>query len=298
LPAEKAVIAFYARYGPLHEFIEVGDDEWQPAWTQRLEPQHQARLSAEARDGLVEPLWWVREQAQEVRLTYDLYAALKERDMGSLRALLGDLPRGKRIVGMYILAGRLMRDLIDEREFARGPNLSEQEGVTRYKPGSFSWESRPVRGGLRLPRLRPMTDDEARHWATMVLAYQLNAAEQRSYRRWVDRSQLLPQAYSCPEEPKGSAPERGMDLVRVRVFYGLTTAIYLQLGELTERDTVLRHCRGCQRLFHPSRRDQIYCDANCGDATRLREQYAERKAGQRPPAGPRRRSRRTRSDQT
>jgi len=174
-----------------------------------------------------------------------------------------------------------MRDLIDEGAFAQGPNLSKHEGVTRYGAGSFSWDSRPVGEGVQLPRLRPMTEEEARHWGRVVLAGQLNAAEQRSYRVWVDRAQLLPQAYSRPGAPDGSAPEKSMDLVRVRGFRGLTTAIYLQLGELLERDAVLRHCPGCQRLFYPARSDQIYCDPNCGDAARQRQRYAERKQGQR-----------------
>jgi len=297
LPTDKAVVDFYAQYGPLQEFVII-DDQRLPIWTQRLDPQDQERLSAEARHGLIEPLWWVREQALELRLTYDLYVALKERRTASLRALLGDLPSGKRILSMYILAGRLMRDLVEEQEVGRGENLSRQEGVVRRPAGSFAMESQPSGAGAPPPRLRPLTEEEARYWGRMVLTSQLNAAEERSIRRWVPQEQILPQAYSRRGEPDGGAPEDSLELVRVRGFSGLTTALYLQLGDLLERDAVLRHCPGCQRLFYPARSDQIYCDARCGDAARQRVHYAERKEGRRKPVGSRRRSRKTGSHET
>jgi hypothetical protein len=289
-PKDKAVISFYAQYGPLQEFVIV-DARRLPAWTQRLEPQHQERLSSEARNGLLEPLWWVREKAQEARLTYDLYAGLRERDIASLRAMLGDVPSGKRIISIYILAGQVMRDLVDERDMEQGPNLSQQEGVVRRAAGSFSWDSRSVGEGGQLPSLRPMTEEEATYWAKRVLADQLNAAEQRSFRRWVAPDELLRQTHSREEEPKGAAPEDRLELMRMRAFNGLMTAIYLQIADLLERGAMLRHCPGCQRLYYPARSDQIYCDVRCGEATRQRQHYAERKQSQPPAPTSRRRSR-------
>jgi hypothetical protein len=55
------------------------------------------------------------------------------------------------------------------------------------------------------------------------------------------------------------------------------SAMYLQLGDAVEERTVLRQCPGCDRLFHPKRRNQDYCTARCGDAARQRSYYRDRK---------------------
>jgi len=42
---------------------------------------------------------------------------------------------------------------------------------------------------------------------------------------------------------------------------------------LIEQGVLLPRCRGCHRLFHPSRKGQRYCTSRCGDAERQRRIY-------------------------
>jgi len=272
--SERKVLEFYGRYGPLWEYA-TAEDERIPAWMLRLKPGLRAKLQPEARAGYCEPLWWLEEKARELRLTYDLYVALKEDRPESLRAILGAAPEGKVVVGAYIVVGQIVRDLVDEE--AKGPR----------KAGSFSIEPEPPMGSSQC-QLRPFTDDEARHWGRVVLIGQLNAAEARSSRRWFAREEILAHAYSQEGESDACSEVAPPDLVRVRTFEGLTTAFYLQIADLVERDAPLKCCTGCGRLFHPTRSDQVYCDARCGDATRRRTRYSARKRGMEPSASGRR----------
>jgi len=107
------VIDFYARYGPLREWVRRENGTF-PTWGLRLESQAQEQLPSEARARLCEPLWWLRERARELRLTYDLYRALKENRVAFIRALIGGVPQGKRLIGLSILGGRIIRDVTDD----------------------------------------------------------------------------------------------------------------------------------------------------------------------------------------
>jgi hypothetical protein len=272
-PADEAVIEFDGRYGPLLESVTV-DGKRVAAWTRRLEEQDQLKLSEEARSGLCEPLWWVRERALEVHLTYDLYAALQGDKISSLRALLGGVPAGKRILSMYILAGRIMRDLVGEEEVGKGEDRSRHEGIVRRAPGSFAWDSFAVGEQPAESALRALTDDECRYWARTLLAGQLNLAERGTRREWTPTDYFLPQAWA-KGEPDGAEPSGGLGLVWGCRFESLTAAIYLQIAHLAQRNITLRQCPGCQRLFYSRRRNQLYCDAYCGNAARQRAHYAE-----------------------
>jgi len=272
-PTDEEVADFYGEHGPLLDSVTV-DGQSVAAWTLRLEEEDQRRLSEEARRGLCEPLWWVRERALEVRLTYDLYVALKEDKVSSLRALLGGVPEGKRILSMYMLAGSIMRDLVSEQEVGRGDNLSTHEGVVRRPAGSFALDFLAVGTEPTQSPLRPLTEDECRHWARSLLAGQLNAAERRTRREWTPIDDFLPQA-SAKGEPAGAGPSGGLGLVWGCRFDSLTTAIYLQIAHLAQRNIALRQCLGCQRLFYSRRRNHRYCDAYCGDAARQRNYYDE-----------------------
>ena len=255
-PSDTQVIDFYDRYGPLSHH-ETVDGESLPAWVWRLQPEDREKLSTEARFGQCEPLWWVRERAMELRLSYDLWAALRQYNVPALRALLGGVPEGKVLTGIAIVAGRVVHTVVDEKDVGRG------------QAGSFSLESHAANAAAG--SIRPLTDDECRLWGRRALAAQLNVGESRTKREWAARDDLFIQA-SSREPPKGTP-----DLVRVTGFHGLDTALHLQLAELVDRDLILRQCIGCQRLFYPRRTDQRYCTAACGDATRQRGYYRQQK---------------------
>jgi len=262
---DEKVIDFYARYGPLRERVQQKGASF-PTWALRLETEAQEQLSTEARLLLCEPLWWLRERARELRLTYDLYRALKEDRLSFVRTLIGGIPEGKRLIGVSILGGRVIREVTDD------------DG---RKVGSFSIEYLPADEDAEADRkqqaLRPLSDDECVGWGNDLLAYQLNIGEQRSARRW-SRVIFTPGPARLGG-PDGEPPTGASRLVRSRATRDLVGAMYLQLGELVEKDALMSQCEGCRRLFFPKRTDQRFCDSRCGDAARQRAYYAERKAG-------------------
>jgi len=256
-PADREVITWYREGGPLWETAMV-EGRQLPRWAERLEPEQREQLAPEVRAGYAEPLWWVREQALELQVCYDLWAGLRRGQAGALRALLGGgVPEGKVLAALYLLAGRLVRSLVEESEVGTG------------RAGSFSIITEPA---TARPRLRPLSDEESRRWARIVLARRLNAAERKRWREW-----LLPEEALAWErldgEERAQALIAGADLVRSPHFEGLTTALSLLLGGLLEQGLVLPHCQGCHRLFHPSRKGQHYCSRRCGDANRQRRIY-------------------------
>lgn len=254
---DREVIAWYREAGPLWETAVLEGQEL-PRWAERLEPEQREQLAPEVRAGYAEPLWWVREQALELQACYDLWAALRRGQTEALRALLGGgVPEGKVPADIYLLAGRLVRDLVDESEVGTG------------RAGSFSITTEPATPHRRL---RPLSNEECRRWARIVLARRLNAAERKSWREW-----LLPEEAlvweRLDEEERAQALIEGADLVRSPHFEGLTTALSLLLGRLVEQGLVLPQCQGCHRLFHPSRKGQRYCTSRCGDTDRQRRIY-------------------------
>jgi len=256
-------IDFYARYGPLRERVIREGSEF-PTWALRLEPEAQGQLSAEARVLMCEPLWWLRERARELRLTYDLYRALKEDRLSFVRALVGGIPQGKQLIGLSITGGRVIRDVTDD------------DG---RKVGSFSIEQLPAgeeekADGEEQSR-RPLSDDECIGWGNDLLATQLSIGEQRSARRW--SRVIFSSGPARRGGPDGEPPTGALRLVRSRSARDLLAAMYLQLGELVNESALMRQCGGCRRLFFPKRVDQRFCDSRCGDAARQRAYYAESK---------------------
>ena len=257
------VIDFYGRYGPLRERV-LREGEQFPTWALRLEQEAQEQLSTEARLLMCEPLWWLRERARELRLTYDLYRALKEDRLSFVRALIGGIPQGKRLIGLSITGGRVIRDVTDD------------DG---RKVGSFSVVQLPADEGGETEEegktLRPLTDDECAGWGDLLLASQLNIGEQRSVRRW--SPVLLTRGPLRRGGPDGEPAAGALRLDRARSARDLLGAMYLQLGELAKDSALMRQCEGCRRLFFPKRVDQRFCDSRCGDAARQRAYYAEAK---------------------
>jgi len=258
-PSDDEVVAFYRRYGPLGGAVSTNEGVF-PPWAARLRPADRERLPMEVIRLACEPLWWVREQARELRLTYDLYLGLRDNDLPCLRRLLGGVPAGKRIADIYIVEGQLFRDVVDEK----GPPSAEGE------PGS----------GREPAELEPMSGKDCRLWAAALVARQLTKAEAHVARSW----QI---SWPIDAPPRSPEPDSsGEDLVVVRVVHchDLMAPIYLQLGELVQQRAVLRQCPGCSRLFYPGRANKQYCSPACGDATRQRTYY--RKPGRtRKPAG-------------
>jgi len=259
---DEQVIHFYARYGPLRE--RVMRDGWAfPAWGMRLENEAQGQLPSEARTLLCEPLWWLRERARELRLTYDLYRALRENRVAFVRALIGGIPPGKMLIGLSISGGRVIRDVTDD----------DGRKVSSFSIEQFPASEEGEENGEQ--RLRQLNDGECIGWGNDLLASQLSIGEQRSVRRW-SRVLVTP---GRPRRggPDGEPPPGALRLVRARSPRDLLGAMYLQLGELAEDHALMRQCEGCERLFFPGRSDQRFCDSSCGDAARQRAYYAERK---------------------
>lgn len=273
-PSDRAVISFYRRYGPMRDQVTV-DGELIPAWAAGLEPAVRQSMTAVARLGLCEPLWWVRELANEVRLTYGLYDALREGRSRAVRMLLGGVPAGKRIVGVGMLAGRIVRDVTAAPEPGTEDSTPEARAARR-SAGSVSLDLLPA-GGESTTGERPLDEAEARHWGLTLLAAQLNRAERKTRREWIPRNQLLPQVWGKGEPVKVKVGKPA--LVWTCRFEGLSTAIYLQIAGLAQRSIGLRQCPGCQRLFYSLRHNRRYCDKYCGDAARQRKYYREQHSG-------------------
>ena len=274
--SEKQVVAFYARYGCLHEQVKIeGRDV--PAWTERLAPEDRKQLSSEATTSLCEPIWWLQERARDLRLTYDLYRALKEERTAALRAMLGGVPEGKRIIGMGIARGTVIRTVTDDVPEAG------------RKVGSFSLEADPADDSgkeagrdqagevINARSLRPLTEQECRGWAGMLLASQLNIGEEASKRRWSPYVNVPDFPTPSNQRPLGRPAADSVGLVRYLSCDNMLAAMYVQLGELVYNDAVLRQCPGCNRLFYRHHGKQNYCSLSCGDAARQRGYYQEAK---------------------
>jgi hypothetical protein len=260
-PPDPEVIGFYAKYGPLGEWVDCNGVRT-PAWALRLRAEDQRNLRVEARLMLCEPVWWLRERARELRLTYDIYAALAERRADLLRSIVGELPQGKEI-RLEITAGRVVPIVSDL------PDL-----LTPPSPGPSMPRSRRSRAASRAAR-RAQVDQHYIRLCTGLLARQLNSAEDRSTRRWANSNTVAVDLDK--DKPLGKRAPVSPDLTRVRIVDSLTAAMYLQLGELVAQQMALRHCPGCGRLFYPRRATQAYCDSRCGDAARQRAYYSRRR---------------------
>jgi hypothetical protein len=269
-PSAPEVIRFYGRYGPLRVTAEEGKKQ-APAWTQRLSERARRRLAPEAGRGLCEPLWWLQEKARELKLTYEVYAALQQGRLSELAARLGPVPEGKQIIQVSIEGDQLVRWAVDEE--AEG---KRQRGRASSAPVEERLSAEPSPGVAS----RALLQEEARHLAMQVLAGQLNQGEERGYRRWAVY-QPLPLG-DRRRQPWGEPSPASLALVRDQYFRDLLAAMYLLLGELVAQRSVLRVCSGCRRLFYPGRRDQVYCSKHCGDATRQRLYYRNPEAKQQP----------------
>ena len=262
-PTDDEVIWFYGQYGRLGELTIVGN-QYVPLWVDRLEAQDQQRLLAD-KGGLdwCEPVWWLRERGREMQLLYQLYLGLQENRLNSIRSLLGPVPEGKRICGIAIVAGTVIRDVAAEHTRIRGvPDRSTLERLEAAPPESEQ-------------KLQPLSDEECVRWARRLLASRLTAGEGRTFTEWVDVRQAL--EYATKGEPDGNPRSGTAGLVRVRSVQSLLAALYAHLGQLVSAGVVLRQCPGCDRLFYPGRSDQQYCDRRCGDAARQRVYYRDRK---------------------
>ena len=280
-PSAPEVIRFYAHYGPLR-VMEDAKERPQPAWVCRLSRQARRQLSPEASQGLCEPLWWLREKAQEVKLTYELYAALCQGRLEELVARLGPVPKGSRITRVGIAQGRLVRWATEEEPGAR---------QSRRRAGSVALpEPLPPQLPAKVA-CRALAPEEARTLVLELLAAQLNQGEERSYRRWAVY-QPLPLG-DRRTEPWGEPSPTSLELVRDQYFHDLVAAMYLQLGEVVSQRSLLRVCPGCRRLFYPGRRDQLYCSKHCGDATRQRLYYRNPQVREQRPAAGKRSTRRS-----
>ena len=260
-PSDDEVVAFYRRYGPLGGAAVSTNEGVFPAWAARLRPADREQLPMEVSRFACEPLWWVREQARELRLTYDLYLGLRDNDLPSLRRLLGGVPAGKQIADIYIVEGQLFRDVVDEK----GPPSAEGGPASGREPAG----------------LEPMSGKDCRLWAAALVARQLSKAEARVTRTW----QVSWSIDAPPRSPEFDSGGEDLVVVRIVDCHDLMAPIYLQLGELVQQRAVLRQCPGCSRLFYPGRANKQYCSAACGDATRQRTYYRRPGRTRKPASG-------------
>jgi hypothetical protein len=293
--AEGEVVEFYARYGALREQVVI-EGNAVPAWAERLAAEDRERLSSDARGSLCEPIWWLQERARDLRLTYDLSLALKEKRTAALRAMLGGVPEGKRIIGMGITRGTVIRTVTDHNP-AAGPK-AESFSMETDSADDSRGEAAPDHAGtvINARSLRPLTEQECRGWAGMLLASQLNEGEARSKRRWSPYVNI-PEFPTLKEQwTLGEPTADSVGLVRYRSCEDLLAAMYVQLGELVYKDTVLRQCPGCGRLFYRHHGKQDYCSPSCGDAARQRGYYQQAKVqANASPKGKRKAAKRRRS---
>jgi len=262
LPRDQRVAKFYRQYGPLYQKAVIAGEET-GAWVARLSPQARRQVSAEARLRLCEPLWWVVEQAREMRLFYHVYRALAADDLPALRSMLGQVPQGEEVRGVR-LAPTGISLLTAEAE-------PEHKTQGRRRAGSAAVERPAASVSGDVPR-RPLADEECRHWGYQLLADQLTAAQGQSSVKWM------------VDEQGGSH-----QLVQGRTFADLTLAMYLQLGDMMRRGERYRICQGCGGPFWSPGGKRKFCDPRCGDAYRQRRFYRHPQTG----AGPSRRRRTT-----
>ena len=242
LPRDPRVLEFYRRYGPVSQSKTLKDS---PVWLSRLSARARSRLSAEARQGLCEPLWWVAEEARRMWLCYELYRSLLQEDLPSVRALLGEVPQGEDVRGTRLSPIGISL-LTAEAEPRPGG---------RRRAGSAALERPAERVSAQVPG-RPLTDEECCRWGWRLLADRLTAAQEQSSVNWL------------VDEEEGR-----YRLVKGRRFRDLVVAMYLQLGEMMDRGELYRTCRGCGGPFWPARGKQRFCDPRCGDAYRQRRFY-------------------------
>jgi len=260
VPSDAEVKQFYAEFGPLLSQREPAA-ETLPPWAHRLDVHTQERLARERLLHCREPLWWVREQARELAIAYDLYMGLRDRDLAALRAVLGPVPIGRRITHMSIVYGRVVRDTREEEEKTK-------------RRGSAALEVREeVEAGLG-PELRPLTAEEAIGWANKLLAQRLSQA-QVEY-RWEHLVVARRTEGTGGDEPRLPG---ALAVVRLALPRLLLDAMYVQLGGLVAGDTTLHTCPGCGRPFRPRRRNHRWCTIQCADRTRQRGYYAEAPRG-------------------
>lgn len=263
LPSDGEIMDFYRAYGPLRDSVVI-EGRSRPAWLARISSEARTELIQDTTTQFCEPLWWLHERGREVRLTHDIYVLVRDREYDALRQLFGAVPAAKRVVGISILAGRIVRDLVDEAD------------IGSKKPGSVDFEEDEAGLADTSGRSRALSDDECAWLGTWFVAQQLNIGETGSRRHWDVALPWAAEALAKPGELLGKPSKDALDLVRVRSADSLTAAMYLQLGEAVEEHVLLRACRGCRRLFYPKRIDQQYCDAHCGDAARQRRYYLAR----------------------
>jgi hypothetical protein len=246
-PRGERVVEFYRRYGPLFQKVVV-DGEQTASWVARLSPEARQPLSAEARLCLHEPLWWIAEQAREMRLFHDVFRALASGDMVSLRAMLRGVPQGEEVRGVDVAPTGISLLTAEAEPRRKTPG--------RRRVGSVAMARHEAEVSADVPR-RPLTDEECRYWGYQLLAGRLNAAQRQSSVRWM------------VERDEGGNHQ----LVRGRTFPDLVVAMYLQLGEMVSRGVPYRTCQGCGGPFWSRGGKRKFCDARCGDAYRQRHFY-------------------------
>jgi len=262
LPSAHQVIGFYQSYGPLcvavrHRQQPEGDPELFPAWALWLSEEAQSRLRPADRLRQSEPLWWVREKARELDLTYQLYDALRTRTLSRLRALLGTVPEGMHLTEMRIERGEIRRYGLDSGDWEK-------------KVGSVALVELPWEETAGQPH-GVLSREECLRWAATLLVQQLNQGEEQARLKWA-RYQPLP-TDTPKTRPLGEPNPSALGVVREQRFDNLLAAMYLQLGDIVARQVVLKVCEGCRRLFFRGRSDQVYCTKHCGDAHRQRISY-------------------------
>ena len=240
LPSDEQVIGFYQRHGPLREQVQVGA-ETIPVWVLRLAPEGQRALKRKPEVFFCEPLWWVRERAQEIKTVHTLYRALKEDDMAALKAVFPRVPAGREIVAIELLRGKV----------------------------SLSFETPTSEAGGRRPSssVRRVTEAETRRWGNLLLARQLEFGERESARHWtVPDSVLRPRLHPARAGEEGSPVKVQLS----RSFSSLTGAMYCALGAMVEQGLVMRQCPQCDALFYPTHGNQHFCRTECGNVHRQR----------------------------
>jgi len=262
LPSAHQVIGFYQSYGPLcvavrHRQQPEGDPELLPAWALRLTEEARSRLRLADRLLQSEPLWWLREKARELDLTYQLYDALRTGTLSRLRALLGTVPEGMHLTEMRIERGEIRRYGLDSGDWEK-------------KVGSVALVELPWEETAGQPH-RVLSREECLGHAAQLLVQQLNWGEEHSRRKW---ARYVPLPTDTPStRPLGELNPGALGVVPEQHFDNLLAAMYLQLGDIVQGEAVLKVCEGCRRLFFRGRSDQVYCTKHCGDAHRQRMRY-------------------------
>jgi hypothetical protein len=250
-PSDDEIEGFYRQFGALRD----------TEWLTRMADEDRAHLSEIARLGLREPLWWLQELGAELRLSGDLYRGLAESDLGLLREVLRTAPpEPTSLVDIRLLSGRLVKLVATPEERKR-------------RVGSFGeWKESPGDPG------RPLSDEECLRWARELLRRQLNRYEARANRQWMHPLEIPWDALRAGDPVIRKDENAILGGFRSFTFDSLITALYLQLSDCAEQGGLLRRCRGCDRLFFPTRPNQFYCQTKCSDAYR-RHKFLARRAG-------------------